>query len=151
MMILNRYFALLSASLFCISFVTSQPIDELIPETAELDESIRIDHFDASQNLVEMAHFLLDMAEAQKKFHDKEIMSDELVARDVMNDEETKSEMKRGSPRSHRRHHSSRWDIGFGKRSTQPKQSGGFLDSIFRLSNKYNIARRQRWDVSYGK
>ena len=55
---------------------------------------------------------------------------------------------KRAYRNSNRRHHLSRWDIGFGKRDAP----SSFFESLFdgKLSKKYDRGQ-QIWDVAYGK
>ena len=152
-MALSNY-SIVLALLICTQLGNGQPVtDQIIPESAELDESIKINHVvdDKNKYLVDLNSLILDVSDFLNAFQRQKLM-DEMERRGVeMEDLESTSEEKRASSGSRRRHHSSRWDVGFGKRAAVASQ-GSFLDSIFKLSkNKYNIARRQRWDVSYGK
>ncbi len=73
----------------------------------------------------------------------------------VIHDEYVKNQ---DTKRSHnknqfRRHQASKWDIGFGKRSSD-WTGKSFLQSLFdssKMKKFENFNRKQHWDVTYGK
>lgn len=77
---------------------------------------------------------LINIIDSEKKNHDSEL--EKIIT------------SKRGYKNSNRRHHLSRWDIGFGKRDAPTS----FFESLFdgKLSKKFDRGQ-QIWDVAYGK
>ena len=92
------------------------------------------------------------------KYEDKERVEDLIkVLEDMLefHDEHMKGiETKRNYNKNQfRRHQASKWDIGFGKRSSD-WTGKSFLKSLFdtsKMKKFENFNRKQHWDVTYGR